>query len=66
MTAGSNGDVHCYNYVTKSKIKSFYYGSPITAIKVHPSGKFFAFAVGNDWHLGTAGLNKWETKLGVH
>jgi hypothetical protein len=25
-----------------------------------------AYGLGNDWHLGQEGMNKWQTKVGVH
>ena len=39
---------------------------PICCAKVSPKGDMIAIALGNDWHVGAEGANKWQTKLGVH
>ena len=67
MTAGSDGSMHFWDYESRSKIKTLSYGgNPICAAKVSPTGDMIAYALGNDWHLGQEGLNKWQTKIGVH
>ena len=67
MTAGADGGLHFWDYEAKNKIKTLNYGNnPICAARVSPRGDMIAYGLGNDWHLGQEGLNKWQTKLGVH
>lgn len=67
MTAGSDGVMSFWDYKARNKIKSFTYsGNPVCAAKVAPSGNMVAYALGNDWHLGEEGLNKWQNKIGCH
>lgn len=39
---------------------------PITAAQTDSSGNFLAYATGNDWHQGEAGIGKWSVGLAVH
>lgn len=67
MTAGADGGLHFWDYEAKNKIKTLNYGgNPICAAKVSPKGDMIAYGLGNDWHLGQEGINKWPVKLGVH
>jgi mRNA export factor len=67
MTAGSDGCMHFWDYDAKNKIKTLSYaGNPICTARVSPNGDMVAYGLGNDWHMGKDGLNKWEVKIGVH
>lgn len=67
MTAGADGAMHFWDYQAKNKIKTLNYGgNPISSAKVSPKGDMIAIGLGNDWHLGQEGVNKWPVKLGVH
>lgn len=66
MTAGSDGNMHFWDFEAKNKIRSLNYaGIPICAAKVSPKGDMIAYALGNDWHIGQEG-SKWQPKIGVH
>jgi mRNA export factor len=67
MTAGADGVVHYWDYEARNKIKTLNYGQqPVCASVISPKGDMMAYALGNDWHLGQEGINKWPTKVGVH
>lgn len=67
MTAGSDGVMSFWDYKARNKIKSFNYGSnPICCSSVSPGGTMVAYANGNDWHLGSQGIGKWNNRIGVH
>lgn len=67
MTAGSDGVMSFWDFKARNKIKSFNYNSyPITCAAVSPSGQMVAYGNGNDWHVGTEGINKWPNRIGVH
>lgn len=67
MTAGSDGIMSFWNLTHKCRIKSLKYDSnPIICASVSPDGRSIAYGNGNDWHLGTEGINKWKNRVGVH
>lgn len=67
MTAGADGCMHFWDYEAKNKIKTLSYsGNPICTAKVNPTGEMVAYGLGNDWHLGADGKNKWNVRLGIH
>ena len=60
MTAGSDGVMSFWDFKARNKIKSFSFASiPVCDAKVSPSGQLVAYALGNDWHIGSEGIGKW-------
>ena len=67
MTAGADGVIHFWDYEARNKIKTLNYaGNPVCSATVNQKGDMIAYGLGNDWHLGQEGVNKWQTKVGVH
>lgn len=65
-TSGSDGVVNYWNYQTKNKLKDFKYNStPICTHAISHEGRYMAYALGNDWHIGLEG-EKWRPKIAVH
>lgn len=51
----------------KTRIKTFNFGgNPVCYSSVSHCGRYIAYALGNDWHMGNEGDNKWRVKLAVH
>lgn len=50
----------------KTRIKTFNFsGNPVCYTNVSHCGRYIAYALGNDWHMGVDG-DKWKPKLAVH
>jgi mRNA export factor len=59
--------MHFWDFEAKNKIKSLNYDEqPICTAKLSHKGDMIAYGLGNDWHIGPEGMNKWQPKLGVH
>lgn len=58
--------MHFWDHQTKTRLKSFSFNSnPICYSGVSYCGRYLAYGMGNDWHMGPEG-EKWKPKLGVH
>jgi WD40 repeat protein len=67
FTAGGDGYMQLWDYQARNKIKQIGFArTPITCAKVSPSGDMVAYALGNDWHMGSEGIGMWKNKLAVH
>lgn len=62
ITGGSDGFINVFEKVNRSKYATYEFGSPITAGDFSNSGKYFAFAVGDDWSKGYTGV---PTKVSI-
>jgi len=56
ITGGSDGGLTCFDKMTRSKICSFEFSSPVTAGEFSNDGKYFVFATGDDWSKGYTGV----------
>lgn len=68
FTAGSDGQMHYWDFQQKNKIKTFYYANqPVTKAEMDDSGTLMAYALGYDWSQGINGLDRnIPNKLCVH
>lgn len=56
-----------WDFKARNKIKSFNFAfNPVCTTAISPSGWMVAYANGNDWHIGTEGIGKWQNRIGVH
>jgi len=67
FTAGSNGQVHFWNYESKKRCGSMLFkGNPVTRAKFNPSGAMIAYANGYDYSQGIQGSHLYENRIGVY
>lgn len=56
ITGGADGTLVWFDRNNRSKLCSNEFGAPVTAGEFSPDGKYFIFAVGDDWSKGYTGV----------
>jgi len=66
-TAGGEGNIFFWDYLSKTKIKGFSYkAQPVTKVRMSPDGMLLAYGLGYDWSKGIEGIGSVKPRLCVH